>query len=236
MTKGTQGAGAEVHPEKEDPGVDRVVLTQALHLGTPMTSSRHGGTNLTSLFGARESPHFLHACRDLPILEDHFPLTNSHLLSANPHHHHHTVMDAFHHALCRMTFLPDTTMTDHRTPHTALTTLRENILEICQVLLPITTPIRGSLPQELELIILRGVEASTRILAHPHMASTAIHPTCVIGSIRSKMTLVWCPMSPTLTCQLVSWLLWSNLRTVIINHWTLKTFACPLQCLQVIDC
>lgn len=208
MNRGTQGTGVEVHPEKEAPGVVQVGLTQAPPLGTHMTSSHHGGTSLTSPPGARGSPHFLHACRDLPISEGHSLPTSSHLLSTSPPHHH-TILDASRHASCRTTFLQDTTTTGRHTPHTALTTLREIIPETCQVLLlllPTTIPIRGSLPQVWGLIILRGVEANTQILAHPPTASTAIHPTSVIGSIRSKMTPVWCPTCPTLTCQLVSWL------------------------------
>lgn len=145
MTSGTQETGAEAHLEKEAPGVVQVGLTQALHLGTHMTSSHHGGTSQTSLLGVRGNPHFLHACRDLPILEGPSLHTSSHLLSTSPHHH--TISDASRHALCRMTFLPDITMTGRRTPHTALTMLREIFPEICQVLLPTTIPIRGSLPQ-----------------------------------------------------------------------------------------
>lgn len=63
MTRGTQGTGVEVHTEKEVPGVVLVALTLALHLGTHMISSHHGGTSQTSLRGARGSPHFPHACR-----------------------------------------------------------------------------------------------------------------------------------------------------------------------------
>lgn len=213
----------------------RVGRTQALHLGTLMSSSRHGGTSLTNLHGARGSPHSLHECRDLPISEGPSLPTSSHHLLTSPLHRH-TILDVSRHASCRTTFLPDTTTTGHRTRRTALTTLREIIPETCQVLLHITIPIRGFLPQVWRLNILHGVEASTKISAHPHTASTAIHPTCVIGSIRSKMTPVWCPTYPILTCQLVSWLHWSNLRTVIINPWTLKTSGCLLLCLLVTGC
>lgn len=59
--------------------------------------------------------------------------TSSHPLSTSPLHHH-TVSDDSPHALCRMNFLPDTTTTGRRTPHTALTTLRENILEVSAVI------------------------------------------------------------------------------------------------------
>lgn len=232
MTSGTQETGVEVHPEKEAPGAVQVGQTKALHPGTHMTSSHHGVTSQTSLRGARGSPHFLHACRDLPISEGPSLLTSSHLLSTSPHHR--TVSDASHHALCRTISLPGTTTTGRHTPHTALTMLREIFPETCQVLLPTTIPIRGSLTQVWVQTILLGVEVSTRILAHPHMASMAIRPTCVIDSILCRMIPVWCPMYPTLTCQLVSWLRWSNLRTVIINLWTLKTSGCPLPCHPVI--
>ncbi|TNN61733.1 Calcium homeostasis endoplasmic reticulum protein [Liparis tanakae] len=110
-------------------------------------------------------------------------LTSSHLLSTSLHHL--IVSDGFHHALCRMTFLPDTTMTGPRTPHTTLTMLKEIILQVWG------------------LIILPGVEASTQILPNPHMASMATHPKCVIVSSQCKMTPVWCQMYPTLTCQLL---------------------------------
>lgn len=78
--------------------------------------------------------------------------------------------------------------------------------QTCQVLLPTTIPVRGSPPQVWVVIILPGVEASIQISAHPHMASTAIHPMYVIVNIRSKTIPVWCPTSPTLTFQLGSWL------------------------------
>lgn len=234
-TRGTQGAGAAVHPGREAPGAVRVGLTQALHLGTPMISNHHGGTSPTSPRGVRGSLHFLHACRDLPISEGPSLPTSSLLLSTSPLHHH-TVLGASRHALCRTTFLLDTTTTGHRTPHTALTTLREIILETCQVLLPITIPVRGSLHQEWGRITLHGVVASTLILARHHMASMAIRPTCVIGSILSKMTPAWCPMYPTLTCQPVSWLHLSNLRTTIINLLTRKTSGCPRPCPPVTGC
>lgn len=70
MIRGTKGTGAEVHPEKEDPGVVQVdqVVTQALPLGEGQghtTNSRHGGTSLTSPHGASGSLHFLHVCRQV---------------------------------------------------------------------------------------------------------------------------------------------------------------------------
>lgn len=84
------------------------------------------------------------------------------------------------------------------------------VMQTCQVLLPTTIPTRGSLPQGWVVTTLPGVEASTKILARPHMASMAIHPTFVIVSIQFKMILVWCLMYPTLTYQLGSWLHWSK--------------------------
>lgn len=202
MTRGTQGTGVEVLLEKEAPGVVQVGLIQVPHLGTHMTSSRLGGTSLNSLLGVKGSPHFLHACRDLPISEDPSLPTSSHLLSTS-HHHHHTILDASLHASCRRNLPRDTTTIDRHTPRIALTMLRGNFPETCQALPPTTIPIRGYLHQVWELIILPGVEASTRILARLRMALMVIHHTCVIGSIRFKMTPVWCPMCPTLTCQLV---------------------------------
>lgn len=67
--------------------------------------------------------------RDLPISEGLSLPTSSHLLSTSPHPHH-TTLDAFHHALCRMTFLLDTTMTGHHITHPALNILKEIILEV----------------------------------------------------------------------------------------------------------
>lgn len=71
----------------------------------------------------------MHFYRDLPISEGPSLPTSSHLPSTNPPHHH-TVSDASRHVSCRTTFLPDTTTTGRHTPHTALTTLREIILEV----------------------------------------------------------------------------------------------------------
>lgn len=186
----------------------------------------------------------------LPISEGLSLPTSNHLLLTSLLHHR-TILDASHLVLCRTTFLPDTTMTGHHTPHIALTTLREILLEVwndsvvnlnwnppifwlfvpfnslyylstifpvvmqtCQVLLLLTTiPIRGSLPQVWVVTTLPGVEASTQILARPHTASMAIHPTSVTVSIQSRTILVWCRMYPTLTFQLGSWLHWSKLVT-----------------------
>lgn len=69
----------------------------------------------------------LYFYRDLPISEGPSLPTSSHLLSTSPLHHH-TALDVSHLALCRMNFLPDTIMTGHHTPHTALTMLRVNTL------------------------------------------------------------------------------------------------------------
>lgn len=205
MSRGILGTGVELRPEKVGPGVVQVDLNKVLHLGTPLTSSHHGGTSLTSLHGARGILLFLHACRDLHISEDPSLPTSSHLLSTNRLHHP-TTLDASLPASCRMTFLPGTTMTGHRILHTALSTHRENFKEICQVLLHITTPIRGFLPLVWGLNIPPGVEHSTQSLAHPHTASMVIRLICVIDSIQSKTTPVWYRMCPTLTFQLASWL------------------------------
>lgn len=62
-TRGTQGAGAEAHPEKVAPGVDQVGLKQAPHHGAHMTSSHPGETSLTNLHGAKENLRFLHVCK-----------------------------------------------------------------------------------------------------------------------------------------------------------------------------
>lgn len=235
MISGTQETGVEVLVEKEVLGVVQVDLSTLLHLGTRTTSNHHGEISRTSLPGVRGSHHFLHACRGRPISEDLSLLTSSHLLSISPLRPH-TALDVFHLALCRKTFLPDITMTDHPIHHIDLTMLKENILEICRVLLPTTIPIRGFLHQVWELIILPGVEASTRNLAHRHMVLMAIHLTCVIASIQCKMIPVWCQMCPTLTCQLVSWLRLLNSRTVTINLWTLRTFGYLHLCHPAIAC
>ncbi|MEQ2216406.1 hypothetical protein XENOCAPTIV_015743 [Xenoophorus captivus] len=90
-------------------------------------------------------------------------------------------------------------MTDHLTPHIALTILRENILEVSDnikrysVLHFTTTPINEFLHQLYKQIILPGVQANTKTLAHLNMASMGIHLTCAIDSILFKMTQVWLP-------------------------------------------
>lgn len=63
MSRENQEIGVEVHPEKAAPGAALGALTKVLHLGIHMTSSRHGGTSLTSPHGARGSLSFLHASR-----------------------------------------------------------------------------------------------------------------------------------------------------------------------------
>lgn len=71
----------------------------------------------------------LHFYRGRPISEDLSLLTSSHLLSTSPLRPH-TALDVFPLALCRKTFLPDITMTDHPIHHIDLTMLKENILEV----------------------------------------------------------------------------------------------------------
>ena len=71
----------------------------------------------------------MHFYRDLLTSEGPSLPTSSRLLSTNLPHHH-TVLDVSHHVLCRKTFHPDTIMTGPRTPHTALTMLREIIPEV----------------------------------------------------------------------------------------------------------
>ncbi|MEQ2172904.1 hypothetical protein GOODEAATRI_026173 [Goodea atripinnis] len=124
-------------------------------------------------------------------------LNSLHGVKESPHFHHE----------CRKNLLPDITMTDHLTPHIALTILRENILEVLHFT---TTPINEFLHQLYKLIILPGVQANTQTLAHLNMASMGIHLTCAIDSILFKMTQVWFPTCPTLTCQQVLWLHWSK--------------------------
>lgn len=67
--------------------------------------------------------------RGLPISEGLSLPTSNHLLLTSLLHHR-TILDASHLVLCRMTFLPDTTMTGHHIPHIALTMLREIMLEV----------------------------------------------------------------------------------------------------------
>lgn len=147
MSRETQETGVEVLQEMEALGVGQEGPSLVPPLGTLLISSHPGGISLISLHGAKESLHFHHECRDLPISEDLLRHTNSPRLLTSLHHPL-IILEDSHHASCRKNSLPDITMTDRLTPHTALTTLREEIiLETCQGLHFTTTPVNDCLHQ-----------------------------------------------------------------------------------------